>query len=301
MLWLRLGFVALAAASHPLQAANRANVLALYARNADTAWVAVQAGLSRRRVQSIVAEQRGAARLLVHPQLAAVVAHEAMRHGANYGVKMLLGALKARHPSWRWPRAAVRIALQAADPRASRARKNWARRRIERGVYHADHFMYSVHVDLACKLQQYSIYVGAAIDGRTRQCLALVSLTDKLPRSIYTELIRPMALEHGMPDQMVTDSGGEWVVAASVCWYLARRARRRRGSTRRPHRYVPSTRNVRPMCTGPARAIHELTATVPALLDSRGKVQLRDQHAGARAVPSPDQSDGAAGHPQQGR
>ena len=36
--------------------------------------------------------------------------------------------------------------------------------------------MHSCHLDLACKLQEYSVYVAAMIDGDSRMCLSLVDI-----------------------------------------------------------------------------------------------------------------------------
>ena len=88
---------------------SRANILDLFARSRDTARVAALTGLTRRRVQQVVAAAglSGRERLLpLHPRFNDIVNFEVTRHGANYGYKMLLGVLRAHHADWRWPREA---------------------------------------------------------------------------------------------------------------------------------------------------------------------------------------------------
>jgi hypothetical protein len=77
------------------------------------------------------------------------------------------------------------------DPMAHAARRIWAQKRIERGAYHAPNFMHSVHLDLACKLQQYNLYVAAMIDGDSRMCLALRAIRTKIPFVIYMTVFLP--------------------------------------------------------------------------------------------------------------
>ena len=45
------------------------------------------------------------------------------------------------------------LTLTLAEPISHTDRKWWAVKRIARGVYYAPYFMYSLHIDLACKLQ----------------------------------------------------------------------------------------------------------------------------------------------------
>ena len=119
----------------------------------DALSMAHQLGTTTRRVYQICGAQ-----LPIHPQLEDVVRNEAARHGPNYGETMLSAALRSHYPTFRFPRQAVRDALRLANPSASADRHHWAVRRIERGlrgVYYAPYFMYSLHIDLACKLQQY--------------------------------------------------------------------------------------------------------------------------------------------------
>jgi hypothetical protein len=171
-----------------------------------TAGIAEQLGCTQRRVQQILSHAGAfAQRRPVHPQLAEVVQYEATRHGANYGYQMLLGALRAHHGHGRWsfPRRQVYAVLHELNPEAYEARRHWAQRRIGREMYFAPHFLYSVHIDLACKLQEYGIYVGAAIDGASRMALSLVALTDKLPVTIYDSVFVPMVTKYGFPDQLM--------------------------------------------------------------------------------------------------
>ena len=266
-----------------------------------TAAIAQEFGCSQRRVQQIV-KAVGLARLVepVHPHLDDVVCEEACRHGDNYGVAMLLGALRAHHPGWSFPRRRVLAALKADRPEALAARRHWAHRRIGRGVYVAHHFAYSWHMDLACKLQEYGIYVGALIDGDSRKALRLVALVDKLPVTIYDKLFAPAADRYGLPDQLITDKGSEWCVAAFACLLLAGLAGRSAAS-RRAHRFVPSKRNVR--CSHPRsstcgdvrkRCSCLRASSTRAMADPRRAIQLRDQHARARARPAAHQRARAA-------
>ena len=163
-----------------------------------------------RRVQQILAAEGALPqRLPTHPRLADLIRYEAMRHGPNYGFRMLTGALRARHPGYTFPQRAVVAALRAAAPRAFRDRRSWATKKLDRGVYRADHFMYSVHLDLACKLQEYGLYVAALIDGDSRMALGLTALTRKTRARVYAEAFEPCVAEHGLPDQLITDKGWE--------------------------------------------------------------------------------------------
>ena len=211
----------LAAAPAHAAGIDAASVVESFLECGSTKAVALDFHCTQRRVQQIV-QDAGITETKpdVHPDLEAVVLHEVRRHGANYGVKMLLGALRAHHPGWSFPRRAVLAVLQAADPGAARARVDWAHRRLERGVYRADHFMYSVHLDLACKLQDYGLYVGALIDGDSRMALTLSALTSKTPEVIYRELFEPCVLQYGLPDQLITDKG--WEVPAAALRTAAR-------------------------------------------------------------------------------
>jgi hypothetical protein len=219
--------------------------IALHDAGMSTAHIAGNLGITQRRVQQMVAVVGGfAARLPQHPDFADVVAFEVDRHGPNYGYKMLLGALRAHHPGWAWARRQVYDVLHQLNPAAYEARRHWAQRRIGRGVYHAPHFHYSCHIDLACKLQQYGIYFGAMLDGATRMVLCLEALTDKLPVTIYDRLFQPVADRYGVPDQLISDKGNEWRVAAFTCLFVAVMAGRHGPGYRRAHRFVQSKRNV---------------------------------------------------------
>ena len=39
-------------------------------------------------------------------------------------------------------------------------------------------------------------------------------MTNKLPVTIYDKLFEPVLARHGLPDQIITDKGKEWCVAA---------------------------------------------------------------------------------------
>ena len=143
---------------------RRAAVIHLYQSGVTgSSDIAQRVQCTDRWVRQVIAD--AGLRLPVHPQLGAVVAREARRLGTNYGVIMMQGVLRAAHPGYAFPRAAVRDALRMANPAASAMRRNWARQRLARGHYHAPHYMYSVHIDFACKMQLYGIFIAAAVDG----------------------------------------------------------------------------------------------------------------------------------------
>ena len=118
------------------------------------------------------------------PQLTAdvllrVVTEEVRRHGPKYGVPMLLGALRARFSGWCFPRRAVQRAMQAAHPDAYEARRLWTQHKIVRRRYHAPYSMYSCHLDLACKLQEYGLFIGAP-SARTPSAALVLALRSHL-------------------------------------------------------------------------------------------------------------------------
>ena len=255
-----------------------AQSVALHADGWSTAHIASELGVSQRRVQQLVAAAGSYhGRAPKHPDFESVVMYEAERHGPNYGYKMLLGALHAHHPGWSWPRRAVYDVLHRKDPEAFEARRHWALRRIGRGVYYAPYFMFSVHLDLACKLQQYGIYVAAMLDGASRMVLSLEALSDKLPVTIYDRVFAPAMARFGLPDQLITDKGSEWRVAAFACLLVAHAAGRGRG-WRRAWRAVQSKRNVsRPTLHtdhGPASPLLSRPHTLTLLADCCGALQL---------------------------
>ena len=109
---------------------------------------------------------------------------------------------------------------------------------------------------LARRLQNYSLYVGALIDGDSRLACSLVALTCKLPFIVYTCVYLPFILAYGLPEQLLTDKGTEWSICAFVQYLIACNARggaAARGA-RAAHRYVTSTRNVRAEPPSSARA-----------------------------------------------
>ena len=92
--------------------------------------------------------------------------------------------------------------MQTADPASYEARRHWTQKRFKRGVYYAPYYFYSLHIDLACKIQEYHIYIyiAAAVDGCTRKVVSLVALVDKLPVTVCEQFFEPMARVHGLPD-----------------------------------------------------------------------------------------------------
>ena len=48
-----------------------------------------------------------------------------------------------------------------ASRAASVGCSEYTKLKMQRRRYHADHFMYSMHMDLDCKLQEYGLYIGA--------------------------------------------------------------------------------------------------------------------------------------------
>jgi hypothetical protein len=89
-----------------------------------------------------------------------IMAAETARFGPNYGFGMLHGALLRLYPQWHFTRRAVYASLRRVAPAALRSRREFAQLRLRRGHYHAPHFLYSCHLDLACKLQEYGLFVG---------------------------------------------------------------------------------------------------------------------------------------------
>ena len=223
--------------------------------------IAPMVGLGERRVRAIVA----GAGLRAAPDpvpsdrmLFAILRHEVLRHGGGYGWGTLCGALRAHHPGYRFPRRRVLGALRMLFPVEARERQDWTAQRLERGRYHAPYTHYSWHMDYACKMQDYGLYVGAIIDGSSRMCLSLRAVTDKLPLTAYTQVLLPALEEHNIvPDQLNTDKGREWDVCAFAVLLLARicpAAQQRLQQSQRPrraHRYVFSKRNVCPAATPP--------------------------------------------------
>ena len=103
-------------------------VVGLVSAGLSTLDVADSLGVTRRRVQQIVAEQLGpqaAAALPTPPPdlLTDIVAREIRRHGDYYGASMLLGALRAHHPQWHFTHRAVTAAMRALRPDAYEARR----------------------------------------------------------------------------------------------------------------------------------------------------------------------------------
>ena len=135
------------------------------------------------------------------------------------------------------PRLTLRVA-------AAVARREWATARLERRHYHADHFCYSWHMDLDCKMAAYGIYLGFVIDGDSRMVLHAAVLPDKTACRVYEELFRPAVAAWGFPDQLNTDQGEEWRLCVFVCFFVWWAAGRASPAGRLPHKIVPSTSNV---------------------------------------------------------
>lgn len=179
-------------------------------------------------------------------QLFQWVQDEVHRLGHAYGTKMMVGALMASHPGYHFGRPRVDEALALLFPAARAARCSVSQRRILRGHYHAPNFMHSCHLDLACKLQEYSVYVAAMIDGDSRMCLSLVALDNKLPVNLYQHVFVPFAQRWGgLPDQVVTDHGKEFVLIGFVCLLIQQLSASHRHSRRKAHKTVRSTSNIR--------------------------------------------------------
>jgi len=82
-----------------------------------------------------------------------LVTQEVLRVGHAYGRKMLSASLSVTNPLFHFARERVQASMQRLFPIAMAKRAVHAARRIQRGAYHAPHFGYSAHLDLACKLQ----------------------------------------------------------------------------------------------------------------------------------------------------
>ena len=93
-------------------------------------------------------------------ELDQIMAAETARFGPNYGFSMLHGALLRLYPEWHFTRRAVYASLRRVAPAGLDSRREFAQFRLGRGHYHAPHFQYSCHLDLACKLQEYGLFVG---------------------------------------------------------------------------------------------------------------------------------------------
>jgi hypothetical protein len=216
--------------------------------------IAALVGLCERRVRQIVAQAglRPVAKPVPSTRLMyRIILTEVRRHGGGYGWGTLCGALRAHHARYHFPRRRVLAALRDLFPQDARRRQDWTAQRLERGRYYAPYAHYSWHMDYACKMQDYGIYVGAVIDGCSRLCLSLQAVTDKLARTAYINVLLPALEEYEIvPDQLNTDKGREWDVCAYAMLLLTLQcpaAQRRLQQARRPrrgHRYVFSKRNV---------------------------------------------------------
>ena len=80
------------------------------------------------------------------------------------------------------------------------------------------------------------------VDGDSRMCLSLVGLPNKLPITLYQSVFLPFAQTWGLPDQMVTDQGPEFMLIAFVCLLIQQMMQF--GGTRMAHKCTKSTSNV---------------------------------------------------------
>ena len=138
-------------------------VWALFLAGVEVVDIASRCHVTVRRVNQIVRD--AGLRPAVQPKpspvvLDCIIAAETARFGPNYGFTMLHGALLRLYPQWRFTRRAVYASLRRVAPTALRSRRDFAQYRLRRGHYHAPHFQYSCHLDLACKLQEYGLFVG---------------------------------------------------------------------------------------------------------------------------------------------
>ena len=139
------------------------DVCALFRAGATVLDIATRYTVTVRRVQQIVREAGLRPDLQPQPSEAVldqIMAAETARFGPNYGFGMLHGALLRLYPQWCFTRRAVYASLRRVAPAALRSRRAFAQYRLRRGHYHAPHFQYSCHLDLACKLQEYGLFVG---------------------------------------------------------------------------------------------------------------------------------------------
>jgi len=158
-------------APEPAEWLGAHSVPQLFQSGCTATQIAPLVGLGERRVRQIIAEAGLRPAALPVPsaaQLDKIISTEVARHGGGYGYGMLRGALSAHYPELHLPRRRVLEALQRLFPRDAEKRSDWTAQRLERGRYRAPHTHYSWHLDYACKLQDYGIYVGAP--RRLRRC-----------------------------------------------------------------------------------------------------------------------------------
>ena len=83
-------------------------------------------------------------------------------------------------------------------------RREWATARLEKGHYHADHFCYSWHMDLDCKMAAYGIYLGFVIDGDSRMVLHAAVLPDKTACRVCPRGALPTCLPSPCGDSLIS-------------------------------------------------------------------------------------------------
>ena len=152
-----------------------ADVAALFRAGYSMRRIAAGIGRTDRRVRQLVAHLRPAPKPTPSStRLFSILREEVARHGAGYGWGCLRGALRAHHPQWHFPRRKVLDALRVLFPEQCRERYHYTAQRLERGRFEGHHDGYVWQLDYACKLQNYNIYVGCIIDGKTRAIKSLV-------------------------------------------------------------------------------------------------------------------------------
>lgn len=214
--------------------------------------IAGRLNVSKQYIRRLVSDLQTSMPRVPWRLMLAAVAVVVRTHGANFGREMLYQPVKdALHAAYGGvysiPYRGIRAALRIVCPRAHRARQFWATFKLPRGHYVADHFLYSTHMDLDCKLQEHGLFVGGVIDGDSRKVLRLVALPSKLPWVIFAWLWFPVLCAFGTPDCLVTDKGKEWNLCVFLCWFVFKGAGRVASAHgwRRPHKYTYSTYNTR--------------------------------------------------------
>jgi hypothetical protein len=86
------------------------------------------------------------------------------------------------------------------------------KRPLRKRVY-ANEGAMDVHIDFHDKLNHWGFYIHGAIDGHTRFCVWLFLTTTHKSYIVY-EIFRNAVLEHGLPNKVRSDKGGEAVLTA---------------------------------------------------------------------------------------
>ena len=214
---------------------DHAGVRARYASGESIKDIAESYGVGERYIRKIINPAASSPTLPVASLqfILALVATLMQRVGPNYGYSVMEGMMIAETGgAYHFPKRRVLHALQTLAPVAYASRRHWSTLKLPRGCaaarltpppahaaaltpplppphrsYEGNHFMYSVHMDLTCKLQELGIYVGLIIDGDSRKVLALVALPNKLAATVFERLFLPFLMAYGFPDQLITDKG----------------------------------------------------------------------------------------------